>query len=411
MDKAKALCILLGKKYYSLSDLRYNAKAGYLLTKDELNDFMLLKEDLTEDGEEGFIDLPLKSFNSRHIFYVDGVYLMDIMTDYYRTLNDDYEENKKFFLERHISDIISSRIYSEIEGTLDIENVPTTHKKIKEVLEAEKLTDRNDIIIKNMSSAMKYIVNEKPDFNKENLYKLYNILSNNCLDAEDSLNGGYYRDDRVSIGRYDGAPPEKIDGLMNSLFEFVNDKQNIEKYGDLIPHICHYYLVYVHPYFDYNGRTARMVSFWLTYINNFVAAPLFISEAINENKKAYYQALTDTRDANNDLTYFLGYIYETATKFSLVYKNLEGILKYLNKSGNFPSSTEKTYIKKILVHNSDGFFNAKAFIDYINNNITKQAALKMLNRFTDYGVLSCTVNKKGENIFKVNDELITYKFN
>ena len=35
----------------------------------------------------------------------------------------------------------------------------------------------------------------------------------------------------------------------------------------------------------------------------------------------------------------------------------------------------------------------------------------MLNRFTDYGVLSCTVNKKGENIFKVNDELITYKFN
>ena len=38
MDKAKALCILLGKKYYSLSDLRYNAKAGYLLTKDELND-------------------------------------------------------------------------------------------------------------------------------------------------------------------------------------------------------------------------------------------------------------------------------------------------------------------------------------------------------------------------------------
>lgn len=198
---------------------------------------------------------------------------------------------------------------------------------------------------------------------------------------------------------------------MNSLFDFVNNKQNIEKYGDLIPHICHYYLVYVHPYFDYNGRTARMVSFWLTYINNFVAAPLFISEAINENKKAYYQALTDTRDANNDLTYFLGYIFETATKFSLVYKNLEGILKYLNKSGNFPSSTEKTYIKKILVHNSDGFFNAKAFIDYINNNITKQAALKMLNRFTDYGVLSCTVNKKGENIFKVNDELITYKFN
>ncbi len=198
---------------------------------------------------------------------------------------------------------------------------------------------------------------------------------------------------------------------MDSMFEFANNPANIKKYGDLLPHICHYYLVYVHPYFDYNGRTARMISFWLTYINNFSVAPLFISEAINENKQAYYEALSNSRDAKNDLTYFLGYIFETSTKFSLIYKNVEEIEKQLNKAGDFLSSSEKMYIKKILAHNADGYFNNKKFMEYINNNITKQGALKILNGLTEYGVLKTSTNKKGEKIYCVNQELITYKYN
>ena len=59
------------------------------------------------------------------------------------------------------------------------------------------------------------------------------------------------------------------------------------------------------------------MSFWLACLNNLVAAPFFISEAINEDKRAYYDAVSNTRDTNNDLTYFLGYIFETSTKFSL----------------------------------------------------------------------------------------------
>ncbi len=411
MEKEKVLVIVLGKKYLSLKDLRYNSKIGYMFSKTELEDFLEVKEQLIEENSEYFFNLTLKPFNSKHIFYVEGNYLLNSINDYYCTLNEDYEENKKFFIDRHFDDILMSRIYSEIEGTLNIENVPTTHKRIKEALKNENPTDKNDIIIKNMSNAILYIVEEKPEFNKENLFKLYNILSSNCLDEEDKLNGGYYRNDRVTVGQYDGAPCEKIDELMDSMFEFANNPANIKKYGDLLPHICHYYLVYVHPYFDYNGRTARMISFWLTYINNFSVAPLFISEAINENKQAYYEALSNSRDAKNDLTYFLGYIFETSTKFSLIYKNVEEIEKQLNKAGDFLSSSEKMYIKKILAHNADGYFNNKKFMEYINNSITKQGALKILNGLTEYGVLKTSTNKKGEKIYCVNQELITYKYN
>lgn len=412
MEEKELAEIIFGENYYSPKDLRYNLKVGYMLSKDELIELKAEKERLldSEEFKKYMIDIPLKTFNSKHIFYVRGAYLLDTMTDYLANYNADFKEKEAPFLSRHAEQILTSRIFSEIEGTLNIENVPTTHKRIKEVSKAENLTDKNDIIIKNMFKAIEFIVGA-PEFNKENLFKLYNILSKDCLDEEDELTEGYYRNGPVSVGHYDGAPFEKIDELMDSLFEFVNNEENVQKFGHIMPHICHYYIVYVHPYFDYNGRTARMVSLWISLIKDFFYAPLYMSEAINENKKAYYDALSDTRDMNNDLTYFLGYIYETATKFSLIYKNVEEIEKQLAKSGDFLTSGEIAYLKKILAHNLDDYFKVSQFIKYINNNISKQAALKVLNQLTDYGILNAGTNKKNEKIFKINPEYLTYKFN
>ena len=46
------------------------------------------------------------------------------------------------------------------------------------------ITEENDIIVKNMLNAILFIVKEKPAFNKENLRKLYDILSKDCLAEE-----------------------------------------------------------------------------------------------------------------------------------------------------------------------------------------------------------------------------------
>lgn len=176
----------------------------------------------------------------------------------------------------------------------------------------------------------------------------------------------------------------------------------------LLPHICHYYVLYVHPYFDYNGRTARMVSFWISVIYDISVAPLFISEAINEFKSDYYKALINTRNMSNDLTYFLGFILETTTKFSLIYKNIEEIKNKLSVSGDFLSSAELVYLKKILIHNPENYFNCKMFLEYINNNMSKQGAFKILNSLTGYRILTETVNKKKEKIYKVNPKYVVY---
>ena len=154
-----------------------------------------------------------------------------------------------------------------------------------------------------------------------------------------------------------------------------------------------------------------MISFWLSLINDIASAPLFMSEAINENKGDYYRAITNTRNTNNDLTYFLGYILETSIKYSFVYKNLEEIKGELSKTGDALTSTELGYVKKILIHNSENYFNYKMFLEYIHSKMTKQGAMKILDNLTSYTILQKSKNKKGEAIFKVNPDFITYKFN
>ena len=74
------------------------------------------------------------------------------------------------------------------------------------------------------------------------------------------------------------------------------------------------------------------------------------------------------------------------------------------------TSTEWVYVKKILVHNPEDYFNYKMFLTYIHATMTRQGELKILNNLNSYGILEKTTNKKGDIIFRFNNEFITYKY-
>jgi len=411
MDKKIVSELILGDNYYTIKDLRYNQKIGIMFSKEQFQDFLNAKDSLVTENSEFIQKLPLKTFNSKHCFFVKGKYLVSSLLEYLNIFLSDYELNQSSLFDRNTKEMLISRMFSEIEGSLDIENIPTTNTKIAEIHKSESLTETNDIIVKNMLEAIKFIIEEKPQFNKENLLKLYNVLSKNALDEDKRLKeNAYYRHDKVFVGGFEGADISIIDECMNSLFEFANDKYFISELKCLLPFICHYYILYIHPYFDYNGRTARMVSFWLNYIYNIPGAPYFMSEAINETKKGYYEALANTRLTNNDLTYFLGYLLETSIEYSFVYKNIEEIKRNLFQTGDTLSPSEWIYFKKILVHNPNNYFNYKMFLEYIRAKMTKQGALKILNNMVDYNILECIKNKRNESMYRIAPAIIPYKY-
>ena len=418
MDDEKFKTILdtvLTGKYYNEKDLEYSKDVGTFLSPYEYKQFLSYKESIIESGHSPFTVLPLKTFNSKFIYFALGKDLLSIIDSYMSLLFDDVTENNILLSKRHSSEFYKSRLYSEIEGSVNVENVPTTRRRLKELLENNLPPEnKNDIIIQNMDRAIKF-VQSLPEFNKENLFTLYSLLSKDCLNEDDLLKqGDYYRYDSVEVDRYLGCPHTLINECMNSLFEYVNYILNNDKIQyqkvllTLLPHICHYYVIYIHPYFDYNGRTARMVSYWIYLLSQKDYFPPIVSEAINQTKSKYYRSIEESRDSNNDITFFLKYIFSVSIDYCLCYKNLELIDKHSKNKNIILTETEMNYIKKILI-SCKGKFSYIDFLKACSVDMSKQGAFKLLNKFVDCDILITTTAQSKAKLFEINDDVVLYK--
>ena len=410
-DFREVLSTQLQKKYFTPNNLMYSSDAGTYLSPYDYQKYLDFVDEKIKIKEVSSYIFPLKSFNTKHIYFIYSAELLALIDVYKNMISETSNRYESIISSKFNDEINQSRIYSEIEGSLNVENVPTTRKRLIELIDKkEEPKNINDNIILNMAEGIKYI-KTLPEFNKKNLFKLYQILSNKCLKEEDKIKENlYYRDDEVEVDNYQGCPSEEIEEYMDSLFDYVNKIINSGNYLEklLLPHISHYYIVYIHPYFDYNGRTARMVSLWINLLlNQNDIFPPVISEAINQTKKDYYNSLRDTRNARNDLSYFLLYIFNITIQYILCYKDLDNIDQILKNDGEVLSKTELNYIKRILI-TYKGKFTYKSFISNCQIDITKQGAFKILNKFVKLKILNVEKSQSKVKLFDINKKVIKY---
>lgn len=98
---------------------------------------------------------------------------------------------------------------------------------------------------------------------------------------------GQYRTGQVYISGSDHQPPEAIEvpKLMDNLVRWINS--NYKKINAIeLAAIAHHKLVNIHPFFDGNGRTARLLMNLLLMQNSY---PLVI--ILKNDRKKYYQVL------------------------------------------------------------------------------------------------------------------------
>lgn len=372
-----------------------------MFSRLELEEFLKFKDEYNSIEK---VELDLKTFNSNKIYFFFSKELVNNINDYLEFLSINNDDKNIIF--DNYDEIILSQISSELEGTLKIEGVNTTRKQILNIIQSEEIISDNDKIIHNMYNGYKYIL-ERPAFNKENFLYLYKLLSFESLKKEDLTNE--YRNDMVYISNHQGAPVELLDECMDSLFKFVNNNLSNKKLELLLPFIVHYYILYIHPFFDFNGRTARMCSIWISFLlEKEYVIPTYLSEAINDDKTNYYKAIDNTRNSHNDLTYFLTYLTSIANKYYLVYKNINNIKEKIGMTGETLSINELYYLKKIIIYSNKGWFNYKMFIEFSNLDITKQGALKILNKFLELNILLSKINSKNEKIFILNNSYIEF---
>lgn len=132
-------------------------------------------------------------------------------------------------------------------------------------------------------------------------------------DAEKSM-PGQIRTFGVTVGRYRGVPAGDCRTLLEKLCSWLNDpssfdlgKGNEIASGILKAILGHLYLVWIHPFGDGNGRTARLLEFrMLLEAGAPTPAAHLLSNHYNETRTEYYRHL-ENASANHGVLKFIEY--------------------------------------------------------------------------------------------------------
>ena len=270
--------------------------------------------------------------------------------------------------------------------------------------------------IRNLYEGYRYIYGKK-EITKENLKKLYSILSKNLLTQEEiNTMGEFYRKGPVYIfysRNVEEEPDKGIDELkiekyMNEYFDYINTNNNFSCNTDYFikSQIMHFQLVYIHPYYDINGRTARTTSMWYL-LNNNVYPYIIFNRGISLNKNLYYKIIRDVKQYRN-VTFFLNYMLENVK----VELEKEYVMDMIKSSSSHLTAVDYQTMYYILSMN--GLLTAKDFVSFYTKYNDKKKIIEiyesMLVPLMEKGIIIkerdtstyLTFNQKNF-IFKLND--------
>ena len=268
-----------------------------------------------------------------------------------------------------------------------IEGYISSKKILNSIFENKNISD--DQMIVNIFNSMEYVL-KKQSINKSNLLILYKTLTTNLNLKEAKLDETYYRLNDVYIGEHDqGVKAKHLDDLMNDLFIFINDQNNTES-KIIKAIIIHFYFEYLHPYYDFNGRTGRLLVLW--FANNFGSFEQlsFFATAINLYRSTYLKAFKRTRHNQTiDLTYFVAQILNILIKQKQCYFNLIKIKKLVQNQFEL-TSIQKDVIMLIQANHNSYLKNElieKIFKLYEKDQIEKSIIETQINQLLKYQIL------------------------
>ena len=303
--------------------------------------------------------------------------------------------------------LINTLGMQEAKDSSAIENIITTHD---DLYKAElSLSSSKSMSAKEVQD---YISALKKGFS---LISKRNMLTNNdiiSIQTELEKNNAGFRKvpgtalKNATTGETVYTPPqdlETIQDLMGNLEQFINDNELADLDPIVKMAIIHYQFESIHPFYDGNGRTGRIINVLYLVMNNLLDLPiLYMSRFIIKNKPNYYQLLQEVRETNNWenwLVYMIESVAETSMQTILVIKEIQALmLEYKHVLRN----NYKFYSQELL---NNLFQHPYTKIEFIEKelNVSRITAASYLNKLAKDGIL--TKHKLGTGNYYVNDRL------
>ena len=351
---------------------------------DEFNNYI---KTLKEGYYKG---LPLLDFNGNQTVFLSSCtnINLDAVKLLYTAQNDSYG--------------ISS-VEDEIISTSSIESIDFSRDSVRSIMKGYAPKDEAENRIFGLKKGFEFISDKTIRITEENLYTLYMMAVGDFLDDESKLAlGHYYRHDEVFVVgseiEHAGIDHRKLGKYMKSLIAFANAKDDI---NDLVKaSMLHFYIAYLHPYFDGNGRMARLVHMWFLVQCGYETT-LFVplSSYIERSRKKYYNAFTLVEDNYKfsgviDLTPFLVYynenVYNRITDQQVAVDVLEKYKELLD-SGKITAKEAELWQFVLSFYAGNPFTTKQLEKDF--GNAAYATIRSFVLKFTDYGLLTATQMK------------------
>ena len=304
--------------------------------------------------------------------------------------------------------LINTLGLQEAKESSAIENIITTHDDIyKAELNLDGFKSLNAKEVQNYISALKKgfsLISKNKILTNNDIIQIQSELEKNNAGFR-KVPGTALKNETTGETVY--TPPqdyETILDLMANLEKFINDETMSDLDTLIKMAIIHYQFESIHPFYDGNGRTGRIINVLYLVMNNLLDLPiLYLSRYIIENKGQYYKLLQEVRETDNWENWIL-YMLDAVEQISketivLIGKIKELIFEYKNLLRN----NYKFYSQDLL---NNLFKHPYTKIEFIEKDlgVSRITASKYLNQLAKDGLLK--KERLGTGNYYINERLI-----
>ena len=301
--------------------------------------------------------------------------------------------------------LINSLVLQEAKDSSEIENIITTHDELfRAGLDVLDITNEAKEVQNYRQALLKSY--ELVKANKL-LLKKYIIEIQQELEQNDA---GVRRQSgtvlkNAATGEVVFTPPqdyETIQELLDNLERYINEENEIDPLINMA--IIHYQFESIHPFYDGNGRTGRIINILYLVLKDLLELPiLYLSRYIIKNKADYYRLLQEVRTKENWeewVLYMLDGVEKTSLSTIELIENINLLMQQTQMvvKEQLPKLYSKDLIEILFMH-------PYTKMEFLVNGlgISRQTASKYLKDLQNIGVLESVQIKNSK--FFINTQL------
>jgi len=206
------------------------------------------------------------------------------------------------------------------QATTAIEGNTLTYEQIREIQKGKKISPSKEYLqieVQNIITALNGILHELlvqkkiETINPELIRSFHKMVGKDLGDHFKAI-PGRFRNNNVTVGNYLAPDYTDVQNLINQLcawlkeeFHYESDQSFTEAILQAI--VTHIYIAWIHPFSDGNGRTARLLEYYLLLRAGVPdIASHVLSNHYNFTRSEYYRQI-ENATLKKDLTEFIDY--------------------------------------------------------------------------------------------------------